>query len=291
MPSPASILFFYTKPLFILVYIYFGFFFCLVFKLGHTKTLAMLNPSAEEAKKAIDSAVLNSSMVILIGRCSVTYKGRAGSKLARGERLLLIKEDGAFMVHQNRKLPPVNYQPPGSIITTDIVEGNLLVKCVRRKTGEVLEVLFPRVYRLLVFELKDDEAIKVSGMERHLADELRQRLDVIEKGLKLLKGERHVVSGSIDIMAEDSKGRIVALELKRRKAGLSAVSQLRRYIRDLRRQTRKKVRGVLCAPGITPNARKYLESEGLEFRNIEVDVDRLKRVEKRQKALSQFTQE
>ena len=71
----------------------------------------------------------------------------------------------------------------------------------------------------------------------------------------------------------------MVLELKARKAGVTAVKQLRRYLQDLEntdndilkecKAQRKKIRGLLVAPSIMDDAQELLEEEGIEFVAIE----------------------
>jgi len=63
-------------------------------------------------------------------------------------------------------------------------------------------------------------------------------------------------------------GNLVVLELKRRKADLHAVSQLKRYVEALSKE-HGNVRGILVAPSLTSGAKKLLEKEGLEFRKVQ----------------------
>ena len=60
----------------------------------------------EQAQKRIKEAISRKDLLILVGECYVEYHGRAASKLPRGKRLLLIKGDNSFAIHQNRLLSP-----------------------------------------------------------------------------------------------------------------------------------------------------------------------------------------
>lgn len=57
------------------------------------------------------------------------------------------------------------------------------------------------------------------------------------------------------------------MELKRRRVGPSAASQLRRYVDALHREfgDDEPIRGVLVAPSVTERAGDMLDREGLEF--------------------------
>jgi RecB family endonuclease NucS len=61
------------------------------------------------------------------------------------------------------------------------------------------------------------------------------------------------------------------VELKRRRVGPDAVSQLNRYVDALRRDIHDgaTVRGILVAPSVTDRARRLLAERGLAFVSLE----------------------
>ncbi|MDP2717573.1 MAG: endonuclease NucS, partial [Candidatus Micrarchaeota archaeon] len=208
-----------------------------------------------DGKSGIEQALSLEKLCVVVGHCQVKYHGRAASKLSKGDRLLVIKPDGTFLVHQGKKMAAINYQGPGAHVSAELMPEGLLVKAERTKPQkEVIEVLFDQLQAVSSFTLKDDSTLKLFGSERQLADLLEQDLGLIEKGLKPLQKEAFMRKGAIDLMAEDKDGKIVAIELKRRNAGLDAVTQLARYVEELSHRRGVKVRGLLCAPEITPNA-------------------------------------
>ena len=87
------------------------------------------------------------------------------------------------------------------------------------------------------------------------------------------------MAGFIDILGKDSDNNLMVLELKARKAGVTAVRQLRRYLEDLENTDnhylkefqveKKKIRGLLVAPSIMDDALELLEEEGIEFVSVE----------------------
>jgi RecB family endonuclease NucS len=92
----------------------------------------------------------------------------------------------------------------------------------------------------------------------------------------------------MDIVARDREGRLVVIELKRRQAEFSAVTQLKRYVEELEKRKNEKVRGILCAPGISKNALSMLEKSGLEFSKLDYAIEKeviIKGLEKKQKTL------
>jgi RecB family endonuclease NucS len=245
-----------------------------------------------EAKQAIDRAIDAQQTLVIVGDCSVKYHGRAASKIADGERLVIIKSDRSMLVHQNKNMAAINYQPPRGEITTALDGHGLAVRSSRDKPRELLEVIFKKVFFAQAFALRDDNSLRVFGTEKNLADLLMQDLDKVEPGLAALKQESPHISGSIDIFARDSKGRNVIIEVKRRTAGLKEVSQLKRYVEEVSQRLDRKARGILVAPKITPHALSVLEKQGLEFAALDFEVSnpsaKIRGVKPKQKALGEF---
>ena len=247
-----------------------------------------------KAKRVVDSAVSNGEMALVVGRCRVQYEGRAASKLSHGDRLLVVKHDGTFLVHQSKSMKAVNYQGPGALITTRLSDDGkeLVVSADRKKPKEHISVQFHEVVFARSFKLRDDTSLKLFGTEKELAALLLQDLHLIEPGLVPVKRESWLPKGSIDILARDGKGRLVVIELKRRTAGLAAATQLKRYVGEVTKRKEKGVRGILAAPSITPNALKMIEGEGLEFFKLEYEISnpssKIVGLEKKQKSLVEF---
>jgi hypothetical protein len=88
------------------------------------------------------------------------------------------------------------------------------------------------------------------GLERDLQNALRQSIELLEIGLRIVDGgkERTVEGFRFDITAEDTAGRLVILELKAGTADRNAVSQLLAYIGALLEQEQtREIRGILVA--------------------------------------------
>ena len=71
-------------------------------------------PTCEEAYDLIQDALRKRATILIFACCKVNYEGRALSELNWGERIIMIKPDGAFLIHQEKKVEPVNWQPPKS---------------------------------------------------------------------------------------------------------------------------------------------------------------------------------
>lgn len=246
-----------------------------------------------DAYSVIDTALKSQRTLIVVGNCEVEYHGRATSKLAKGDRIVIVKQDGSFLVHQNKNLAAINYQPPKGNRLAVNLDGNTLVLQASRKTPkELLKTIFNRIDFAQSFDLKDDKSLILIGSEKNLARELMKDLDSIEKGLIPLKNESVLQRGMVDILAKDKDGNLVVIELKRRTATLDSVSQLKRYVNEVNKQKGVKVRGILCAPHISSNAKVFLEREGLSFCKLDYEVTKteslIKGLESKQKGISEF---
>lgn len=116
-----------------------------------------------------------------------------------------------------------------------------------------------------------DNAIEVAGelirerregkqfeVERHLQEELRKEISQLEQGLSIIDdgGERSVESGFIDILAKDSSGALVVIELKSGTAKREAIGQIVGYMGDLMaEESDLQVRGILVAADFDKSCR------------------------------------
>ena len=227
----------------------------------------LTRPSFELAEKLVSKAIRSGRTAILVGSCIVNYAGRAGSVLPEGERIVILKPDGALLVHRKEKREPVNWNPPGCEANVRLCKEGLQITSRRRRPKEVLLVLFKDLKLAASFELVDREELYLVGSERDLIDLIFENPSLIEDGFRPLEREKPTRYGMIDIYGTDREGNGVVVELKRGRAELSGVSQLERYVKELGGKG-KKVRGVLVAPNITSSALKLLKDLGLEYVRI-----------------------
>jgi len=116
--------------------------------------------------------------------------------------------------------------------------------------------------------IEDSQDLEVAGHEKDMGEMIWKAPEIIEKGFRPTDREYSTTKGFIDILGKDKDGSLMILELKSRKAGITAVKQLRRYLKDFE-EDKGKVRGILVAPSITDDALELLEEEGLEFKSVE----------------------
>lgn len=203
----------------------------------------------------------------MFGRCTVEYEGRAKSELGPGDRHVMLKPDGTALVHTDEGQKPVNWQPPGCTHECRVEADELVLESGRTTPDERLVVAFSNVAHAAAFDLTDGESIDLVGTEADLKRRIIENPGLIEAGFTPLVTERETPAGAVDVYGEDSHGRTVVLELKRRRVGPDAVAQLNRYVEALERDLHAdaEIRGVLVAPSITERAKALLAERGLEF--------------------------
>jgi RecB family endonuclease NucS len=226
------------------------------------------NPSIKETEEILDTGFKNKALLIITACCRVFYEGRAKSNLESGDRVIIIKPDGSFLVHKSEKRNPVNWQPPGCKVKCHTEKGLIILKSLRNKPKEILEVEISKTHVIMYFILQDDNDLNLTGSEEEMSNYIfYENPEIIEDGFQPIAQEKSISNGIIDIMGKDKNGNLVVLELKRGRATLDAVSQLKRYIDNLSEENID-LRGILVAPSITESAFKLLSSYGLEFREV-----------------------
>lgn len=252
------------------------------------------NPTLKSGKRLLEDSLREEKPTIIVGSCVVNYRGRAGSVLPEGERIVVIKPDGTLLVHQKEKREPVNWNPPGCTAQVNLGKRGLKLISRRSRPKETLLVLFKELKIVASFELVDEEELQLIGTEEDLVDSVLQNPSIIEEGFQPKEREKPTRSGVVDLYGEDSESRGVAIEFKRGKATLSAVGQLSRYIKELEQKLDEDVRGIIAAPEITSGARRLLNKEKLEYVKIEkTPTHSFEDViyDKSQKQIKEFTQE
>ncbi|QFU84034.1 endonuclease NucS [Natronorubrum aibiense] len=245
------------------------------------RTETLERPALEAACDAIADGIEREALVTVFGRCTVDYEGRASSVLEAGDRHVMLKPDGAALVHTDEGQQPVNWQPPGCVHDVfcnhdgDDADGDgaetLVIESVRSTPDERLRVRFQDVLQVSAFSGTDETELALSGTEEDLRQRILEEPTLLETGFRPLATERETAAGAVDIYGEDAAGRTVVVELKRRRVGPDAVGQLRRYVDALERDLHADadVRGILVAPSVTDRADRLLADHGLEFIALE----------------------
>ena len=249
---------------------------------------SLTDPETGAAVDFLVEALESGRLATIFGHCVVDYEGRAASDLGPGERHVMIKPDGTTLVHSDEGQQPVNWMPPRADVSIGRSErepldwqppggerdcrfaddGALVVESRRTAPEESLVVRFSSVAHAAAFAVDGGAAApEVVGTEADLKERVLAEPDLVEPGFAPLATERETPAGAVDVYGEDSEGRTVVLELKRRRVGPDAVGQLHRYVEALERDLHAdaEVRGVLVAPSVTERAEALLAEKGLEF--------------------------
>jgi len=232
----------------------------------------VLHPTASDALHFIKehhSSRPEKTMLLVMGECMVDYHGRAKSLLDWGERLIMIKQDGTVLVHQPVMREPVNWQPTGSITEFKTKDDLLILNCRHLKPAEKMKVTFRQLKLVTATSLIDKANLVISGMEIDVVNQIVRDPSIIEDGLRIVKREKPVKTGSIDLYGFDKNHIPVVIEVKRSLATISSVHQLRMYVTDIKKDRKEpKVRGILCAPRVPDMVKKLLEEQRLEWREV-----------------------
>lgn len=239
-------------------------------------------------------------MRILVADCSAEYSGRLNASLPRAKRVLLIKADSSCLIFSEigsykplnwmcapctiKEIEPQSYETvhQSPVNEDQVVEDEApdVQKILRVSAAKSSDVLTVKLYEIVSdqnFDLGQDPGLVKDGVEDHLQYYLAQQIDRIGEGAKLVRREYPTAIGPVDIMAVDSDGNHVAVEIKRH-GGIDGVEQLTRYVKLLNRDPLlAPVRGIFAAQTITQQARVLAEDRGFEC--LILDYEEMKGVE------------
>ena len=252
------------------------------------------NPELEEAKEILEEYLKRDFTVQVNGLCTVNYQGRAKSKLDRGERLVIKKQDSAILVHGPENYQPKNWQPEVdsySVNMEEIAEDQEILTLEAKRTNpeEVVEIQFEDIDLLTVDKLVDKSDLKIRGHEVDIHESIEEDPEIVEEDMKVVEREKETPAGFIDVFARDSDDQWVVIEVKRN-PDYNTVLQLQRYVDEIEEEYQGDIRGILVAPKMTDKILDYLEDRGLEF--VEVDMEDViasyEAIDNSQKGLSDF---
>lgn len=219
-------------------------------------------------------------MRLVIARCSVDYAGRLSAHLEPATRLLLLKSDGSILIHSDGgSYKPLNWMSPPCSLAVDQPddEGRAagVVEVWRVSHAKTADLLIISIYDVLhdsQHELGRDPGLQKDGVEAHLQKLLAEQIEVVGEGYSLVRREYMTAIGPVDILARDSSGATVAIELKRR-GDIDGVEQLTRYLELLNRDPLlAPVSGVFAAQEIKPQARTLAEDRGIRCLLLDYDA-------------------
>lgn len=224
-------------------------------------------PGEGEFEDFLRESLRRRRLVQVAALCTVEYMGRAESVLEKGERLVIVKKDGALLVHGPKGYRPKNWQP-----TTDRFKVRrgppVVLEAVRSEPRERVVVGFYEVSYAVQAVLVDDEQLTLSGSEEDIQRALAEDPSELESGLRSVEREYRTEAGDVDLVARDPEGNFVVVEVKRN-PGFESADQLDRYVREVGESYGGEVRGLLAAPHISSRLERYLEKLGLEARELD----------------------
>ena len=231
--------------------------------------IALENPSLESAAELARNALSERRGVVIIGNCSVDYRGRVRSKLESGERIVILKKDGSVLVHRPSGYEPVNWQPPGCLFQTNLKDGVLRIRAIRQKPAESVKLFFDCIYLISATRLVDAGRFSLYASEADMQKAILLDPTLIESGFRPIAFEKKVEPGFIDVYGVDEAGRFVVVEIKRKTARRKAVLQLSKYVQAIEGTVNREVRGVLAAPRMGKGVQRLLETLGLDFKALD----------------------
>ncbi|MFC1723063.1 endonuclease NucS [Nanoarchaeota archaeon] len=219
----------------------------------------------------IEEALKRNDTIVIAGECEVQYSGRAEAFLPLGERLLILKSDKAFLVHQPLGHQPINYMRPDSSHSIVVEDGKLVIYSKNVGNKDFMTVKLTSVHFINSTKLNDGQKIQIMGTEKDMSEMIYNTPLLISEDFKPLSMEEHTKYGFIDVFGHDKEGNIVIVECKRFRADLSAVTQLRRYVEKIAAAKGielGKIKGIIAAPKITGNAEQMLNDWGYSFISV-----------------------
>jgi RecB family endonuclease NucS len=219
---------------------------------------------------------------VVIAQCEARYTGRLNAHLPLATRAIMVKADGSVLLHSDGgSYKPLNWMSPPCTFRSampDAEAGSRGVTAVwvvqHDKTDDRLEIELYQVLSDTEHELGVDPGLIKDGVEAHLQVLLAEQITLLGAGHTLVRREFPTAIGPVDIMARDSGGASVAVEIKRR-GDIDGVEQLTRYLELLNRDPLlAPVAGVFAAQEIKPQARVLAEDRGI--RCIVLDYEAMK---------------
>lgn len=221
-------------------------------------------PTSGEFVAAAKAAFRDGAVLTVQARCEVEYEGRTSGYLGEGDRLLVAKPDGTFLVHQPTGHKPVNWMPGGGTVEARESDGDAVLLARRSNPSERVEARILEAYGVTRFEAEDGATYEESGTEAEMHEYIQNNPESLEDGLRIVEHERETKYGFVDFYAVDENGTPVVVEVKRIQATLNHFDQLKRYV-ELYSESNEDVRGMLVAPSASERVRRALRDNDMEF--------------------------
>lgn len=211
--------------------------------------------------------------ILIVGKMSIDYVGRASSYAYPDNRLVIVKPDGTLLIHESTHVEPLNWQPPKSIPYFECIGNKLRLRSIRENPREEVIVEFLEIEFVKICKLSTTKLV-VIGRESDIVKLITSNPGILVEGSTIVGIDITTPYGKIDLLIRKNN-KLIVIEVKNEKAGISAVVQLKRYVEYYSTQGQK-VDGILVAPEITREALSLLTREGFTFISIREFLNKIK---------------
>lgn len=140
--------------------------------------------------------------------------------------------------------------------TTDLQDIGSATRAWRPLTEEDVNTLFEEIKRVEEEAIDTDTILSTDEVldirEVDLENFVVQNPEYFGSGLTFLGRQIDTKEGRLDLLFEDASDELVIVELKLHEIGRKALNQLRRYMRQVEKDYKKKVNGVLLCKDVLP---------------------------------------
>lgn len=208
---------------------------------------------------------------ILVFRGLVRYEGRISAELGLGDRVCIVKDDGAIVIHADHGVVAKNWMPPGSSWSQPSPDRIVVEHQAR---NERLEIFLDQVFSDTTHVCTYSGPLVKLGSERELVDRLETRLELFGRGLRLVGREYRTPAGPIDLLLRGPRQRLLVVEVKRtRVTNLETLYQLKRYVDALMLMPDWQavaVRPCLAAPGFSQQISAQATRDDVQLVRLDV---------------------
>lgn len=193
-------------------------------------------------------------MRIITASCSAVYTGRGNTTLPIRKRVILVKDDGSVLIHNETGTKPLNYMGAKTVCTTTEDEQGRKVLVFDSRRENLTVTLHAINFDVIAHLPDDDPGLERDGTESQLQEWLAENMQVFGPDYELIQREHPTLHGPVDLMAKREDCDYVVIEVKR-VATPAAIHQINRYVEAVREEfPNSTVEGVLAAVDIRPKA-------------------------------------
>ena len=211
-------------------------------------------------------------MRIIYAYCSAIYEGRGSTMLPAHNRFIIIKDDNAVMIHNNKGIKPLNYMGANKNGYNEHSMDNGERVLVFDSNKESLMITLHKVFSDSNFvDLTDDDdpGLEKDGTEFQLQEWLSFNLDNLIPHYTFIEREHNTGVGAVDLYACRKEDKTPLLIEVKRVATRDAVYQVRRYLDEYTSTVDNTTKALIIALNIRPIAKEFATKKNIAW--IELD--------------------